>query len=255
MMDNIELTLSALELERYKRHLDLPKMGIEGQKELKSASVLVVGLGGLGSISSLYLTLAGIGTVGLVEDDQVALSNLHRQILYTTDEIDQPKLDIASEKLKQHNPDVTLNTFPLKLNQENSIEIIKDYDLVVDGTDNVKSRQVINQTCVTLQKPYVFGAVNLYDGQVSVFHSTHGPCMECVFPINGQEEREKNSEQLAVLSTLPATIAAMQATEVIKLIAGLGNPLIGELLIFNILNSNIERVALQKNPNCPICSK
>jgi molybdopterin/thiamine biosynthesis adenylyltransferase len=254
MVDDMEDGLSPLEFERYRRHLPLPKMGIEGQQRLKAASVLVVGLGGLGSISSLYLALAGVGTLGLVEDDLVSLSNLHRQILYTTNEIGQPKLAIATQKLRQHNPEVQLKPYACRFNEENAVEIVQHFDLVVDGTDNIKTRRVINSTCLALDKPYVYGAVNLYDGQVSVFHGSRGPCLACVFVEAHQELREKQAEQLAVLNTLPAIVATMQTTEVIKLITGVGKPLIGKLLIFNAINVVSEHIAIQKKPHCPVCA-
>lgn len=247
--------LSDSEDERYLRHIFLPKFGQEGQARLKAASVLIVGLGGLGSISSLYLSLAGLGTVGLIEDDLVSLSNLHRQILYTTDDIGKPKLEIAAKRLKQHNPEVELITYPHRLTEGNAQEILNRFDLVVDGTDNLKTRQVINQTCVVLDKPYIYGAVNLYDGQVSVFHAPQGPCLVCIFPQAPQEGQEKGVEQMAVINSLPAVIGALQTTEVIKLIVGLGKPLIGELLIYNALNAAIEQVAIEKNPHCPVCGR
>ena len=245
--------LSASEIERYTRHLALPNFGHEGQEQLKAASVLIVGVGGLGSISALYLTLAGVGTVGLIEDDRVSLSNLHRQILYTTDEIDQPKLAVATQKLKQHNPEVDFLNFSHRLTEANAHEIVQRFDLVVDGTDNLITRQVINQTCVDLDKPYVYGAVNLYDGQVSVFHASRGPCLACLFPQIPDQQQEKSAEQLAVLNTLPAVVSALQATEAIKLIVGVGKPLVGTLLIYNALNAAMERITIEKNPQCPVC--
>lgn len=247
--------LSVLELERYHRHLYLPHVGERGQVQLKQASALVVGVGGLGTINSLYLTLAGIGTLGLIEDDCVSLDNLHRQILYKTEDIGTSKLTIAAQRLKEHNPEVDLQVFAQRLTQDNAHVIISNFDMVVDGTDNLQTRQVINQTCVAQDKPYVYGAVNLFDGQVSVFHASQGPCLACLFPQVPQEEQEKQPEQLAVLNTLPAVVGSLQTTEVFKLIVGLGKPLIGKLLIYNALNVTFERVNVEKNPNCAVCGK
>ncbi len=214
---------------------------------------MVVGVGGLGSVSSLYLCLAGLGTIGLMEDDRVSRDNLHRQILYSTEDVGEPKLARAAEKLKRHNPEVDLITYPYKLTGENALATIRNYDLVIDGTDNVQARQVINQACVTLDKPYIYGAVNLFDGQVSVFHASKGPCWRCLYPHRSGNDREKTAEQLAVLNTLPAVVAALQATEAIKLITEVGKLLIGKLLLYNGLNASFERVEITKDPLCPVC--
>lgn len=246
--------LSSSELRRYTRHLDLPQFGHEGQLRIKRASVLVVGLGGLGSVSALYLTLAGIGTLGLVEDDLVSLDNLHRQALYSTEDVGSLKLARASQELKEHNPEVDLKLISQRLDAENAQAIVRDFDLVVDGTDNMKTRQIINQTCAAQEKPYVYGAVNLYDGQVSVFHAAQGPCLACLFPPAFSEGKEKQVEELAVLNTLPAVIGALQTTEALKLVVGIGHPLIGKLLIYNAMNAVVERVTIEKNPHCPVCS-
>jgi molybdopterin/thiamine biosynthesis adenylyltransferase len=255
MVDDVNnYVLSPSELMRYTRHLSLPHFGHEGQLRIKRASALVVGLGGLGSVSSLYLTLAGIGTLGLIEDDQVSLNNLHRQTLYTTGDVGSSKLAKTAQKLKAHNPDVEFKLYPHRLDADNVQAIVREFDLVVDGTDNMKTRQIINQTCVAQEKPYVFGAVNLYDGQLSVFHAAQGPCLACLFPRPLQEEKEKQAEELAVLNTLPAVVGALQSAEVLKLIVGMGKPLIGKLLIYNALSAAVERINIEKHPNCPVCS-
>jgi len=256
MVDDVNNdVLSPSELMRYTRHLSLPRFGHEGQLRIKRASALVVGLGGLGSVSALSLTLAGIGTLGLIEDDQVSLDNLHRQTLYTTGDVGSSKLAKAAQKLKAHNPEVGFKLFPQRLDTDNVQAIVREFDLVVDGTDNMKTRQIINQTCVVQEKPYVFGAVNLYDGQVSVFHAAQGPCLACLFPQPLQEEEEKQAEELAVLNTLPAVVGALQSAEVFKLIVGMGKPLIGKLLIYNALSAAFERVNIEKHPNCPVCGR
>lgn len=246
---------SSSELLRYTRHLALPNVGLEGQSRIKQASVLVVGLGGLGSVSALYLTGAGIGTIGLIEDDKVSLDNLHRQILYTTDDVGSSKIAIASKRLKAHNPEVELKLFSQRFNLANGESIVRDFDMVVDGTDNLISRQIINQMCVDQGKSYIFGAVNLFDGQVSVFNAAQGPCMACLFPHAAQQEADKQADQLAVLNTLPAMIASLQTVEVLKLIVGMGKPLIGKLLIYNALNASFDQVDIEKNPNCPVCGR
>lgn len=240
-------------LERYARHIALPHVGGAGQSKLKAASALVVGLGGLGSVSALYLTLAGLGKIGLVDDDQVNLSNLHRQILYTSADIGQTKMDLAFEKLKSHNPEVEIVPYPQRLTSDNASSIIQNFDLVVDGTDNLSTRYVINQVCVAQDKPYVYGAVNLFDGHVSVFHASKGPCLACLYPQIQQAQREKREDQLAVLNTLPAVVGALQAAEVIKVLVGMGKPLIGQLLIYNALAVAFEHVIVEKKPNCPVC--
>lgn len=240
-------------LDRYARHIALPHVGGAGQLKLKAASALVVGLGGLGSVSALYLTLAGLGKMGLVEDDQVDLSNLQRQILYTSEDIGQSKIDLAVQRLKDHNPEVEIMPFPQRLTPDNAPSIIQDFDLVVDGTDNLTTRHVINQVCVAQDKPYVYGAVNLFDGQVSVFHASKGPCLACLYPQIRQAERDKREDQLAVLNALPAVVGALQAAETLKVIIGMGKPLIGQLLIYNALAVAFEQVIVEKNPNCPVC--
>jgi len=245
--------LEPLELERYSRHLALPRFGEQGQLRLKQASVLIVGLGGLGSVSSLYLGAAGVGKIGLIEDDHVSLSNLQRQILYTTDEVGQSKLALAAQNLKAHNPAVAIKTYPHRLTKDNANGIVEAYDLVVDGTDNLVTRRVINQACVALDRPYIYGAVNLFDGQVSVFHAAQGPCWACIFPDNLQEPPAKRPEQLAVLNTVPAVIGALQATEAIKWIVGMGQTLIGRLLIYNALQVSFDRIDIEKNHRCPVC--
>jgi len=250
-MDSFDFSSS--ELTRYTRHLTLPHLGLEGQSSIKQGSVLIVGLGGLGSISSLYLTGAGIGTIGLIEDDTVSLDNLQRQILYTTDDVGTSKLNIAAQRLKAFNPEVEFKLFSQRLNLANGESIAKDFDIVVDGTDNLVTRQIINQICVEQGKPYIFGAVNLYDGQISVFDAVQGPCMACLFPNKARGEEEKQPEQLAVLNTIPAMIASLQTAEVIKLIVGIGKPLIGRLVIYNAVNVSFDQVKIEKNPACPVC--
>jgi adenylyltransferase/sulfurtransferase len=207
-------------LERYTRHLSLPNFGKTGPLRLKQATALVVGVGGLGSVSSLHLSRVCVGTIGLMHDDLVSRDNLHRQILYTTDDLGESKLARVVETLKHHNPEVNFITYPHRLTGENALTIIRNYDLVIDGTENVQARQVINQASVKLDKPYLHGAVNLYDGEVSVLYTSQGPCWRCLYPHRSGHGLEKTAEQLPVLNTLPAVVAALQATEAIKLLPG-----------------------------------
>ncbi len=240
-------------LERYSRHLTLPSWGKKGQKKIKAASILLVGVGGLGSPISLYLAGAGVGRLGLMDDDHVSVSNLPRQVLYSTDEVGQSKVGIAQKRLTRLNPDVEVLAFSERLTDENAPEIIKDFDLVLDGTDNMVTRRIINQTCVRLDKPYIFGAVNRFDGQVSVFHASRGPCLECLFPDLPEEEREKTEEELAILNTVPAIVGALQVTEALKLILGMADLLVGRLLLFNALEPSIQCIQFQKKDDCKVC--
>jgi adenylyltransferase/sulfurtransferase len=240
-------------IERYARQIALPHVGGAGQLKLKSASALVVGLGGLGSISALYLTLAGLGKIGLVDDDHVNLSNLQRQILYTSKDISQNKLDLAVKKLHSHNPEVEIISYPQRLTPDNASAMIEGFDMVVDGSDSLSTRNVINQVCVTQDKPYIYGAVNLFDGLVSVFHASKGPCLACLYPQNQLAQRDKSEDQLAVLNTLPAVVGALQAAEALKIIIGMGKPLIGQLLIYNALAVAFEHIIVEKKPTCPVC--
>jgi adenylyltransferase/sulfurtransferase len=252
-MDN--KTLTDLELERYTRHVHLPHMGTEGQQKLKVGSVLVVGLGGLGCVSALYLTLAGVGKIGLIEDDRISLHNLHRQILYTNDDLGVDKLSLAAYRLEQHNPEVEFKTYHQRLTQDNALDVVQDFDLVIDGTDNLETRHVINRTCTTLGKAFIYGAVNLFDGQLSIFHASQGPCLACVFPHIPVVEKVKPPERLAVLNTLPGVVGALQAAEAIKLITSMGKPLIGKLLIYTALNAHFEQVEIKKKPACEVCGQ
>lgn len=246
--------LSPDELERYTRHLSLPGWGEAGQLKIKAASVLVVGVGGLGSAITLQLAGAGVGKIGLVDDDHVSLSNLQRQVLYETTEMDQPKVEVARTRLTGRNPSIEVETYPLRLTIDHADEIFKPYDLVLDGTDNFAARLVINQACVTLDKPYVFAAANRFDGQLSVFHASRGPCLSCLFPDPYLPDEEPSAEQLAILNSVPAVIGALQAVEAYKLILGMGESLVGRLLLFNALEPSMQIVPVQKRPGCQVCS-
>ncbi len=246
--------LSDDELKRYSRHLSLPGIGIEGQKRIKKSSVLIVGVGGLGSITALMLACAGVGRIGLIDHDKVELSNLQRQILYTPENVNNKKVTIAKDRLLAHNPDIAVEVYPTRLTEDNANGIIGGYDLVLDGTDNIPTRKIVNQSCVELDKPFIFGAVSYFDGQVSVFHASRGPCYACFLP-ETEYPIEQRKERNSVISTLPGIVGALQATEALKIICNLGELLIGKLLIINSLASDFHHFEIQKKKNCPICGK
>ena len=246
---------SKQELERYARHLCLPRIGLEGQRKLKQSSVLIVGLGGLGSSLALLMATAGIGTIGLLDDDIVKLGNLPRQVLYTHDDINDLKAVAAEKRLRQRNPEVKLRVYCQKLVEDNAEKIIRDFDLVLDGTDNLPTRRLINQTCVHLNKPYIYGAVDYFDGQVSVFWAGQSPCLNCLYPRDEKKDPSPNEPLHGVLSTLPTMVSTIQSTEAIKIITGAGKPLVGRLLIIDGLNGEFQDVAIRQDQNCEVCRK
>ena len=252
---NPTLQLSNEEILRYSRHLLIPNVGMEGQKKLKAARVLVIGVGGLGSPASLYLAAAGVGTLGLVDYDVVDLTNLQRQILHTTKSVGRSKIQSAQEKLLDINPNVHVKTYPTRLSSTNALKILADYDVIIDGTDNFPTRYLVNDACVFLKKPNVYGSIYRFDGQVSVFDSTIGPCYRCLYPSPPPPEMVANCAEGGVLGVLPGVIGSLQALEVIKLIIGQGEPLIGRLLFFDALNLKFHEVRIQKDPKCVICSE
>jgi len=241
------------ELSRYARHLILPEVGVEGQQKLKAARVLCVGAGGLGSPLALYLTAAGVGTLGLVDFDVVDASNLQRQILHSTADVGRRKLDSAEEKLAALNPAVRMVKHETMLSSANALEILKDYDIVADGTDNFPTRYLVNDACVLLGKPNVYGSVFRFEGQASVFATREGPCYRCLYPEPPPPGMVPNCAEGGVLGILPGLIGIIQATEVIKLILGKGEPLIGRLLLVDALSMRFRELKLKKNPECPVC--
>ena len=245
--------LDPLELSRYARHLALPEIGREGQLRLKSARVLVVGAGGLGSPLTLYLAAAGVGTLGLVDFDKVDATNLQRQILHGTKDIGRPKLDSARDRLADVNPHVTVVTYPVRLDSENALKILSGYDIVVDGTDNFPTRYLVNDACILSGKPNVYGSIFRWEGQVSVFGETGGPCYRCLFREPPPPGLVPNCAEAGVLGALPGVVGSLQALEVIKLILGTGKTLSGRLLIFDALKLSWREVELKRNPNCPVC--
>ncbi|MGO9437345.1 MAG: molybdopterin-synthase adenylyltransferase MoeB [Terracidiphilus sp.] len=245
--------LTADDLARYSRHLILPEVGMEGQRKLKAAKVLCVGTGGLGSPLALYLAAAGIGTLGLVDFDVVDASNLQRQIIHSTKDIGRKKIDSAAEKLTALNPALNVVKHETMLSSANALEILKDYDIVADGTDNFPTRYLVNDACVLLGRPNVYGSIFRFEGQASVFATEEGPCYRCLYPEPPPPGLVPSCAEGGVLGILPGLVGVIQATEVIKLILGNGTPLIGRLLLVDALNMRFRELKLRKNPECPVC--
>ncbi len=245
--------LSRDELLRYSRHIALSDVGLEGQQRLKSASVLLIGAGGLGSPAALYLAAAGVGTLGLVDFDVVDASNLHRQILHGTSDVGRPKLESARDRIEDVNPNVDVRTYETRLTSENALEILADYDVVVDGTDNFATRYLTNDACVLLGKPNVYGSIFRFEGQASVFATPDGPCYRCLFPTPPPPGSVPSCAEGGVLGVLPGIVGTIQATEAIKLILGAGEPLIGRLLLIDALSMRFHTVRVQRDPTCPAC--
>ena len=245
--------LSTDDLSRYSRHLILPEVGMEGQRRLKAARVLCVGTGGLGSPMALYLTAAGIGTLGLVDFDVVDASNLQRQIIHSTKDIGRKKIDSAEEKLSALNPAIKIVKHETMLSSANALDILKDYDIVADGTDNFPTRYLVNDACVLLGKPNVYGSIFRFEGQASVFATEAGPCYRCLYPEPPPPGLVPSCAEGGVLGILPGLVGVIQATEVIKLILGKGESLVGRLLLVDALNMRFRELKLRKNPECPVC--
>jgi molybdopterin/thiamine biosynthesis adenylyltransferase/rhodanese-related sulfurtransferase len=233
-------------MSRYARQTILPEIGPEGQEKLHRAKVLIVGAGGLGSPAALYLAAAGVGTIGLVDFDRVDLTNLHRQVLYGTSDVGRPKLEAASERLHELNPEVQLIAHEARLSSENALEILRDYDVVLDGTDNFPTRYLVNDACKLLGKPNVYGSVFRFDGQVSVFATADGPCYRCLYPDPPPPHLVPNCAEGGVLGVLPGVIGTLQATEAIKLITGAGETLAGRLLLFDALRTTFRVMQLRR---------
>ncbi len=247
--------LTTAELARYARHLTLPEVGIEGQQKLKAARILCIGVGGLGSPLALYLAAAGIGTLGIVDFDVVDASNLQRQIVHSTNDLGRGKLDSAAEKLAALNPGVKVNRHETRLSSANALEILKGYDIVADGTDNFPTRYLVNDACVLAGKPNVYGSVFRFEGQASVFATREGPCYRCVYPEPPPPGTVPNCAEGGVLGVLPGLVGIIQATEIIKLILGKGEPLVGRLLLVDALTMRFRELKLKKNPGCPVCGQ
>jgi len=245
--------LSHEEILRYSRHLILPDVGVEGQRKLKAARVLLVGAGGLGSPAALYLAAAGVGTLGLVDFDVVDKTNLQRQIIHGTSTVGRPKLDSAKERIEDLNPNVRVETFETRLTSENALDIIREFDIVADGTDNFPTRYLVNDACVLLGKPNVYGSIFRFEGQASVFYAKEGPCYRCLYAEPPPPGLVPSCAEGGVLGVLPGIIGSIQAMETIKLILGVGEPLIGRLVLFDALKLEFRELKLEKDPDCPVC--
>jgi sulfur-carrier protein adenylyltransferase/sulfurtransferase len=243
------------EILRYSRHLIMPEVGLEGQQRLKAARVLIVGAGGLGSPAAMYLAAAGVGTLGLVDFDVVDPTNLQRQLLHGDADVGRPKLESARDRLTAVNPHVEIVLHPLRLTSENAMEVIRNYDLVVDGTDNFPTRYLVNDACALLGKPNVYGSIYRFEGQVSVFDAGRGPCYRCLFREPPPPGLVPSCAEGGVLGVLPGIIGSMQALEAIKLILGKGESLVGRLLLFDALKLTWRELRLRKNPECPVCGE
>ena len=243
------------QIQRYSRHIILPNVGGEGQTKLLSSRILIVGLGGLGSPVGLYLAAAGIGTLGLVDFDRVELNNLQRQIIHTTGNIGRSKVLSAGETIQAINPDVSVQTHDQRLKAENIMDIISDYDLIMDGTDNFSTRFLLNDACFLTKKTIVFGAIFRFEGQVTVFSPGKGPCYRCLLPEMPPPGSVPRCQEAGVFGVLPGIVGAIQATEAIKLILGIGKPLIGRLMLIDALDMQTMEMRLLKNPRCPVCGE
>ncbi len=246
-------TLTNEEIRRYSRHLILPDVGLPGQEKLKQSSALVIGAGGLGSPVLLYLAAAGIGRLGIVDYDLVDETNLQRQIIHGTSDVGRPKLDSASETLRDINPTLQIDLYEVPFTSENALEIMAPYDVVIDGTDNFPTRYLVNDACVMLGKPNIYGSIFRFEGQLSVFATADGPCYRCLYPDPPPPGLVPSCAEGGVLGILPGTIGALQATEAVKVLLGIGDPMIGRLLIYDALAMDFTELRVRKNPGCPVC--
>jgi adenylyltransferase/sulfurtransferase len=243
------------QFDRYRRHLSLPEMGLEGQQKLLGSSVLLIGAGGLGCPLALYLAAAGVGRLGLVDHDVVEPSNLQRQVLYQTRDVGRPKVEVAQERILGLNPDVEVIPYRERLSADNALGIFEDYEVIVDGTDNFPTRYLSNDACVLLGKPNVYGSIFRFEGQASVFDARTGPCYRCLFPEPPPPGAVPSCAEGGVLGVLPAIIATIQATETIKLLIGKGTSLSGRLLLYDALAMEFNEFQLKKDPDCPVCGE
>jgi len=246
-------SLTTDEVRRYSRHLIIPDVGMTGQKRLKNARVLCVGAGGLGSPALLYLAAAGIGTLGVIDFDVVDESNLQRQVIHGQSDIGRPKAESARDSIREINPHVNVVLHEEQLSSENAMQIFAQYDLIVDGTDNFATRYLVNDACVLLHKPYVWGSIYRFDGQASVFWADHGPCYRCLYPEPPPPGMVPSCAEGGVLGVLCASIGSIQVNEAIKVIAGIGEPLVGRLMIYDALEMSYRTVRVRKDPDCPVC--
>ena len=247
------MTLSNEEVARYSRHLIMPEVGMDGQLKLKAASVLCIGAGGLGSPVTMYLAAAGVGRLGIVDFDVVDHSNLQRQVIHGTPDVGRPKLDSARDRLNAINPEVKIETHNVALSSENALELLAGYDIIVDGTDNFPTRYLVNDACVILGKPNVYGSIFRFEGQASVFATKNGPCYRCLYPEPPPPGLVPSCAEGGVLGILPGVIGTIQATEAVKLIIGVGEPLVNRFMIYDALRMRFRELKLRRDPECPVC--
>jgi adenylyltransferase/sulfurtransferase len=247
--------LSKQEILRYSRHLIMPEVGMEGQLKLKKAKVLCIGTGGLGAPLGLYLAAAGVGRIGLVDFDTVDFTNLQRQVLFGTSDVGRPKITAAADRLRNLNPEIQIDAYETQLTSENALELFQDYDIIVDGTDNFPTRYLVNDACVILGKPNVYGSIFRFEGQITVFGYPDGPCYRCLYPEPPPPGLVPSCAEGGVLGVLPGIVGTIQAAETLKLIIGKGQPLVGRLLLFDALAMKFRELKLRKNPECPVCGE
>jgi adenylyltransferase/sulfurtransferase len=248
-------TLSKDEILRYSRHLIMPEVGMEGQLKLKQAKVLCIGTGGLGAPLGLYLAAAGVGRIGIVDFDVVDSTNLQRQVLFSTSDVGRPKIQAAADRLHGINPDITIDAYETTLTSDNALELFKDYDIIIDGTDNFPTRYLVNDACVLLGTPNVYGSIFRFDGQITIFGYPGGPCYRCLYPEPPPPGLVPSCAEGGVLGVLPGIVGTIQAAETLKLILGAGDPLVGRLLLFDALAMKFRELKLRKNPECPVCGE
>jgi len=246
-------SLSKEEVLRYSRHLIMPEVGMDGQLKLKQAKVLCIGTGGLGAPLGLYLAAAGVGRLGIVDFDSVDFTNLQRQILFSSSDVGRPKIQAAKERLQGLNPDIQIDEYETRLTSENALDLFKEYDIIVDGTDNFPTRYLVNDACVLLKKPNVYGSIFRFEGQITIFGYPDGPCYRCLYPEPPPPGLVPSCAEGGVLGVLPGIVGAIQAAETLKLIIGKGDHLVGRLLLFDALAMRFRELKLRKNPDCPVC--
>ena len=254
-MNEAKPELNNDEVARYSRHLIMPEVGMDGQLKLKSASVLCIGAGGLGSPVAMYLAAAGVGRIGIVDFDVVDYSNLQRQVIHGTPDVGRPKIDSARDRLNAINPEVTVETHDVALSSENALELLANYDVIVDGTDNFPTRCLVNDACVILGKPNVYGSIFRFEGQASVFATKDGPCYRCLYPEPPPPGLVPSCAEGGVLGILPGVVGTIQATEAVKLIIGVGEPLVNRFMIYDALRMKFRELKLRKDPECPVCGE
>jgi sulfur-carrier protein adenylyltransferase/sulfurtransferase len=247
--------LTPEEVSRYSRHLVMPEVGMDGQRLLKSASVLIIGAGGLGNPAATYLAAAGIGTIGLVDDDVIEKSNLHRQVLYSQADLGKNKVDTAKLRLHDVNPNVEVLTHKLKLDSTNALETLRDYDVIIDATDNFPTRYLVNDACVMLGKPDIYASIFRFDGQASVFDARKGPCYRCLYPDPPPPDSVPSCAEGGVLGVLPGIMGSIQAVQALNIVLGNGEPLIGRLLVFSASDTSFTELRIRKNQDCPVCGR